>query len=915
MADPDNIGKWATAPLYEPWPPEWLTEFKQKVDTLAKFLIASLELVNVMLDVIKAFLIGINDPISALIKALVKEIKKILKDLQQIGLYFTSDRKLMQYPFKDILGGYQGAEKRMIGRLTDRTDIGRPDVSANTLMIGAMFYVSADTNSIYNLVETINKLLALFSFDISGGAFAPVQNLVATYTAKDPTYKPTFGKDVFSTPKNIDVSWQQSTTLNVSGINIPLPVGAENFIVEVSTIPDGLPIYITRQDSLKASPGGANGEGKPQLKLYPLHIKEDGAEIPFRLFGGTDRLIYTDQFNYELVTDQDGKLNSGGAFIHTFLKDNPAQPIPIHLLIDDSGSDPVYFLQKTFIHKPFFPGNYNLKIPLKELPKAIKVTGTGSDLKIEEDTDNVPTTYYFRVTPCGSLATNPYSAYNVPAYFIYSGSNAGRVLENKVPMGKPSTPYQLIVPRDTTALYQASIESALLCLFLSRPDLDTEARKTPFLDEDKQKIRGLLGIEPEKFFEKEMAVADFHKFLRELVKSKTYEIMSKSGILSQQVEQFVVDSSKELREFTWRNFKQTLPDMTLRECFGLVGDAIDTDDGGVCPNAKSLILGSLELEPIVRENIIVSSDDPLPAPIPAVFPIAIPLEEYTKQLSLNTAFASSSISKPGGWEDAQSEMADYLTNAIRKGEDNQPFTSVIDGLESVFLADKNTYFQAIKRTANRVLPKGGSPLIYSELDGLKAFWSSGGTSSSNPLYFTRDALIDYNNGLLLTQAAFVLNIATSSLDKRSESDWDFVRLGDNGLILFVEQFMNTILNAVEAIMQGLQGIIDAILKFIDFIQQRINEVQNLIRRINALIQAIGLFEIPSVSMLLFASNGTDGVLRDLISAEDKPSDPNTAYGFGALALMPIPLANVVVDLFFPDTDINDLTNQVVEIIE
>ncbi len=107
-------------------------------------------------------------------------------------------------------------------------------------------------------------------------------------------------------------------------------------------------------------------------------------------------------------------------------------------------------------------------------------------------------------------------------------------------------------------------------------------------------------------------------------------------------------------------------------------------------------------------------------------------------------------------------------------------------------------------------------------------------------------------------------------------------------------------------MDGLQGIIDAILKFIDYLQQRINEVQNLIRKINALIQSIGLFDLPSVNLLLFASNGTDGVLQDLISSSNKPQDPASALGFGALALVPIPLANVIVDLFFPDTDINGL---------
>ena len=231
MADSENIGVWKETKLLEPWPPEWLEDFKSKVDTIAQFLVASLELANVMLDVIKAFLVGVNDPITALIKALIKEIEKILKDLRQMGLYFTSDRKLMDYPFKDILGGYQGAEKRMVGRLNNRLDIGRPDVSPNTLMVGFMFYTSADSSKLYSLLNVINKILALFSFEVSGNKFSTVQNLVVNYSASDPTYKPTFGSNVFTPPRQITLNWQQVRSVNIAGVSVPR-ISPANFIID-----------------------------------------------------------------------------------------------------------------------------------------------------------------------------------------------------------------------------------------------------------------------------------------------------------------------------------------------------------------------------------------------------------------------------------------------------------------------------------------------------------------------------------------------------------------------------------------------------------------------------------------------------------------------------------------------------------
>lgn len=915
MADSENIGQWQTGKLLDPFPPEWLNEFKQQVNTVAEFLIKSLEVVNVMLDVIKSFMVGINDPISALIKKLMKEIKKILKDIQQIGLYFTSDRKLLEYPFKDLLGGYQGAEKRMIGRLTDRTDLGRPNLSPNTLMIGFMFYLSADTNIVYSLVKAVNQLLALFSFEISGGAFAPITNLSVEYTASDPTYQPTFGKDVFSAPSNVKVSWTQASQLSTGGITIPLPTGVKNFIVEVSTEPNGLPIFVTKQDTNKASPGGENGDGTPQLKVYPITVTENGVKQPLFLYGGADRLDYPSHFNYEQATDKNGKLNVGSAYIHTFLADNLSQPIPIHLLKDDSGSEPVHYLQKTFVlgnddGKFSIVGvgsDYEISIPVEELPKAVKVNGTGSDLTIEEDTDNPPTTYYFRVTPTDKFLGNPFARYHIFANYINAESNIAICDTER---GEPSLPYRIQIPRETTAQYQASIESALLCLLLSRTDLDTDDRQTPFLIEDKEKMLAIFGIDPKKYFSKDITIKAFRTRVRDIVRAITYELMNKSGVISQAVEQFVVDSSAELRDFTWDMYDSDLPNLTLRQSFGLDStiDFQDTDLG-VVPNVKSMVIKDLSLEPRLKGKILKADlEQPLSLPVVRAT-VKVDFALYNAKISAFNPLLSSTI-----FDQSKADTLDYYINGVLKDENGEiVIRTDNDGVQYVLLQEKSAYFR-LKNSFNPSRINGNSPLIVSDIESLVDNIRLP-INDPNPMYFTRTVLLEHNNSELLTQSAFVLNIATSATDKKSESDWDFVRLGDQGIMVYVEQTLNTVLNAMESIMQGLQGIIESILKYIDFVQQRINEVQNLIRKINAIIQSIGLFEIPSASILFFASNGTDGVLGDLVSAENKPSDPSSAIGFGGLGLMPIPVANLIVDIFFPNTDIDDLTNQVVEIIE
>lgn len=914
MADSENIGVWKETQLLDPWPPEWLEDFKSKVDTIAQFLIASLELANVMLDVIKAFLIGVNDPITALIKALIKEIEKILKDLRQLGLYFTSDRKLLDYPFKDILGGFQGAEKRMIGRLNNRTDIGRPDVSPNTLMVGFMFYASADTNGIYNLLNVINKILALFSFEVSGNKFSTVQNLIASYTATDPTYTPTFGKGVFSPPREITLSWEQVKNANLMGVNIPLP-GPDNFIIEVSTVPYGLPLFITKQDTNKSSPGGKTGEGTPQLKTYELTERKLGVKQQVYLCGGADRLAYPTQYKYETATDSSGKLKEGSAYVHTFLADNPTQPIPIHLLKDESGTEPIYFLQRTFILGGDDGGGvfttfgtqsvFNIKP--EQLPKSIKVSGTGSELKIEEDTEETPTTYYFRVTPSAKFDTTPFARYSVESKNIDSGNN---VLTNTVDMGSPSAPFILKVARETTSLYQESVESALLALLLSRPDQDNLGRETPFLSEDKNKLLSIFGIKPEKFFSSDIGIVQFRNKIRGLARRIATELIDKTGVLPKRVEEFVVDSSQELREFTWSEFDPNLPNLTLRQSAGLVISAdIDfNDETGIAPNTKSIpFKDQKQYERKFRKLIVGgASEGATQSPTPAK------TVEILKEHRDTKLKGSKGNSNGNLFQRRQAELFDYLQNGAVKRDGNDVEITK-NGDTYILMIAKSEYLK--KPDDNTGTINGNSPLVYTSRQVLnRSFRLSPAIISiapSSQMYFTRTVLLEHNNGELLQQAAFVLNIASSSNDKKAESEWDFVRLGDNGVMLFVEQFLNTILNTVQAILDGLQGIIDSILKFIDFIQQRINEVQNLIRKINAIIQSIGLFDIPSVSMLFFASKGTDGVTRDLVSAQDKPTDPTSAYGFGAMGLMPIPVANVILDLFFPDTDIDGLVDSIV----
>ena len=176
-----------------------------------------------------------------------------------------------------------------------------------------------------------------------------------------------------------------------------------------------------------------------------------------------------------------------------------------------------------------------------------------------------------------------------------------------------------------------------------------------------------------------------------------------------------------------------------------------------------------------------------------------------------------------------------------------------------------------------------------------------GTDNADLFRSARTVLRGYGDGKLLQQAGIMLNIAVAS--HRKQSAWMYWRLGP---MLDLEKFFQEIINWIEAAAKAIQGVIDTILEYINYIQARIREIQALIRKINAIIQSIFLFEIPAGYVSFYYSDGTDGLLMDFMSAENKPTDAPTAWGACALAVLPlIPYTEFWIDLFFPGLSEDD----------
>jgi hypothetical protein len=155
------------------------------------------------------------------------------------------------------------------------------------------------------------------------------------------------------------------------------------------------------------------------------------------------------------------------------------------------------------------------------------------------------------------------------------------------------------------------------------------------------------------------------------------------------------------------------------------------------------------------------------------------------------------------------------------------------------------------------------------------------------VFFCRGIFASAKNGQIFQEASVALGVAASAM-RRSPADGAWIAIRFFDMFPGIEDFLAVIRNWLNAIEAALQSIIDTIKKYIEFIEARIIELQQLIQRINAIIQSLlgFAFQIPKSAALLLISQGTGGVIADLMSAQNKPSDSPLAYGAGIAVVIP-----------------------------
>lgn len=849
----------------------------EAIDSVLAALLTILNIVQFILNIIKAFLIGLLDPIRAIIEAIIEEIRNIINDLRQLGLYIHGDHHLFKFSnrFKDLRGGFSAYQTRMITRLVDTSDPDRPDWSSSSAAVAAFFYISGQ--DIDDLIRLIMKIINFFkgmpatknnplprcttpkiSYGTEGAGLAAFKALGDALTGSG------------SVPEEAVISWSLPTpTGGLPGQSYSAP---RAFLIEISTVLNGFTALGCYPKTTGAgwwfaqSLDPASGS---VLRCYsPMDTVGFGDLVP--VGGYTEYQGVDASATYGTFVDPDGNPISGFPTCMFFTL-GPNDPwIPASVMVD---GDKTYFgkawlVSNTAISKILGGGSFSMLVKKSELPvhATVETNPDGTVTLVEKEN----ATYYVRVRALGKsvytdlgspsspmaaptkMGEQDYRLWNfsqdaltkadTPTSFAPYGpgrwTSPGPDSQGSPPepnpdgassldIGPVSAPVELTFPTDGTMAYIEAVTAAFVLAQLTggMPALSrgTFTANTAYAFDPGRypTLQPMLGaafmVQQKCGFGPNLTLDGEKNYLLSMYKGK-----KPKGFRSAVIRNAIAWAGKIYRE--------------------------------VNPSENYI-------------NVTVDMAQPLLefkwSDIDSSYPSHTILESVGYQRKTND------VSK-AAFRDSTQGVAPNL-GAIPWGPNNEmrmeawsstdrPLT--VDGVEvefdtdPLFIPDPNQAMNLMASSAPETIP-----VIY------------GGGSRRKAQYICNVAPLE------VMQAAETVLAMQGRMMPSNAGGWIAVRPFDKALAP-VNEILDKIERFLLAILDGLQGLIDEIIRYIEGIQKRIYQLQMLIQYIRSLLRMIDMFALPSCSGLVLVENGTDGLLQGLVMATDKPEDDRSAYGGG-----------------------------------
>lgn len=814
------------------------------IDSVLAFLVTLLNIANIILNVVKVFLVGLLDPIRAIIEAIIEEVRAFIHDLRQLGWYITGDWNLIQVKpvnrTTELLGGYESYERRMLKRLLNRKDPGRPDFTSRTAVIGLFTYLS--TGDIFALIELINRIKAFF-----GAMTSPSQAPLVAPTVPEAEFKTSTSilqkplSQLTGPPDKVTLSWSMPGT----GSLFSAPPGG--FLVHISTVANGFGLRTFKNEQT----GDASNVEEPTFLPSVGIDGSNGTEL--RLFGGVCDLSSgtSDYSDVEADSPQANKM--------LLALDQNTPMIPPSELVG-SGSVPMgaatYFVKVSGFSKAFPGQSYSATFTYDDLPQnpSIEADGSGGVTVTGENCYNFyararPVTPEYAdalgldgtakapalVTPT-SLKLNNYAnemiTANTKALFKpRPGPPGSTPTLSSGEMGPASSPCVFSMPTAAAMDLVTATTVALEILLLVRVDLveavrpDDWTEGTRYGSKNTYAVDQGTGLEPLKdllanlkidnipVFYEQTDAKKWRRQVRKKCKAAAARMFLEAP--SEAMAEALTDEVRLLLDFKWSDIDTRWPDKTIIET--------------------------------------IANQDPTWGV--AAYPNGIGLPNAIRRLRRGPTSAEADL---------------WLDRSVIFPPRPLP-TGVDIGLQLTLKGFGGAWMTGLGWSDQ-------CPVLFSAPDGTAA------PTYTLRIKFVRRLLMDYDGGSLLNAASMVLKVAAAANSRApTETEWVSKRFLDEALAP-LDKLLVDIEKFLLAILDGLQGMIDKIIAYIEAIQARIFQIQQLIQMIRALLNSLTMFDLPSMSGLLLVENGTDGITKGLITAGNKPSDSALSYGGGVLVM-------------------------------
>lgn len=919
-------GQWGTGSLAVP---DYLESVRSSIQAVADLLILYLEVINQVLDFAKTLVKAYLDPIETLVSLILEEIRAILRDLSQIGIYLTGDLALASWPMEDLRGGFGAYEQRMIARLTDRTDPTRPDVSSRTTTLGFFAYMSVDPSDIERLLQFLVNISNLFGVTFLPSASSlPTPRISGVYYGSDaPAVFSTFqfttlGKSLTGgTPPSLArLSWKLASPANNHPL-APLPnIGPSGFLVTISTMEDGLKLRYARPSSRdRHTPKGGSKPVQPRE-----HGNILGKDLqPAVLYGGVEMLaIHGTPFEYNAAM-LEGSPRDGFAQVFGFI--NPANTsIPLEMLGPPSptpgtpgdGRGHEFLLQRTFLLEgasvisQWIAGEYSAVFALEDMPQRARFV-PNQDGALIPIAEGPASTYYARVWSVGaSVADGTLSPRwdfegNVSINAYSSGTPFVTDYQCGAPaLSAPSPTRSITFPNAHTAEYLHALRTAILVLVLSRSDLPLldevapskgkntaiqygqgvwQAQNLALLPTGMEHARALISIllpDLQSLSSPGQNPNVWATALYTRIQRLAQNIYERTGTIPH-LEQVVVEASEVLRTTTWS--------AVLSASIGLASGGVDSrqfllDVWGRVENERPLFEALAPSSPMSQQTQYGIA--------PTMTSIGIPPSNVDRLLM-----------SPFGVVDREGEFLLWDGGSLELVYAETDPSAVTLLLHTSPPGLRALYEQFLQEDGSLQIPDD----VRDYLEALRAHPRVTSSGDNTPVfYFGRSQLLDVSIGEeldgaavsflrgslrrvpgLYAQAAQVLTASTAAMTRPpQDGEWVALRLFD--AFPGLESFLLLIENWMSSVSASIRSLSETIIKHIEFLQAQIVEIQQLIRKINALLQSFLQFSfaIPSFSGLVLVSDGTEGLVGDFVTAQDKPFDSPLSYGGGIALVAP-----------------------------